>query len=125
MGGPSRSGSGESPLSQSKHYSCEDETKGVPMTQKSETKKVRVDEKTLLVCVNKRLACGERGGASLADTLEKMAQDQPESGVKIRRVVCLGKCDNGPNVHRYRGPVYHRVADQSLLSIFEEAAVQD
>ncbi|UWR24600.1 (2Fe-2S) ferredoxin domain-containing protein [Sulfitobacter sp. S190] len=87
-------------------------------------KKTRVDEKTLLVCVNKRLACGERGGSSLANCLEQMASDRPASGVKVRRVVCLGKCDNGPNVHRYGGPVYHRVETQKLPEIFEEAAGQ-
>lgn len=95
------------------------------MTKPRKRKGGKVDGKTLLVCVNRRLSCGERGGLELAKALERMAADNPKSGVRVRRLVCLGKCERGPNIRRYGGQLHSCVGTGELAEIFAEAITAD
>jgi len=65
---------------------------------------------TVLVCVNRRLpgkpSCAGRGSEAIAEALEAAA---PGCGVRVTRLECFGRCQEGPNV-RIRGGRFFRGA---------------
>ncbi|MBF0371115.1 MAG: (2Fe-2S) ferredoxin domain-containing protein [Magnetococcales bacterium] len=83
-------------------------------------------EPTLVVCIKERMpgrpSCKERGSPELADKLEKALAEE-EIDVPVKRILCLGQCENGPNMRIAPGGAYYNhVTEEDLPEIITEMA---
>ena len=64
---------------------------------------------TVMVCVNERSSaqpsCAQRGGVQLADSLENVLAEY-DLGVPVKRILCFGRCKEGPVMRIAPGGVF-------------------
>ena len=83
----------------------------------------------VVVCVNmtrgpRGKCCGLSGSPEIADALEKGVRER-SLAVRIERIVCLGKCNDGPNLRFVGGEFRQNLSMDdvpTLLDEFEERA---
>ncbi len=81
--------------------------------------------KKLIVCVNQRVnpglpSCGARGSEAIAMAIEKDIHDK-QLPIELDRTLCLGRCENGPNLRLAPGgKFFYGVCLEDLPDIREE-----
>ena len=78
----------------------------------------------VVVCVNQMRGprgkcCGQNGSLKIADRLEAGVR---ERGINVRvdRIVCLGKCDVGPNLRFVGGEFRHDLTLDDVPRLLDE-----
>lgn len=82
--------------------------------------------KTIVVCTNFRPFthqpnCAQRGSKELADWLEAEIASRGLDA-KVDRSVCLGHCQQGPNVRLLGQDFYHEATQAGLVTLLETLA---
>ena len=77
--------------------------------------------KTIVVCTNFRPfttqpSCAQRGSEELADWLEEEIK-QRGLDAKVDRSVCLGHCQDGPNVRLLGADFFHESTREKLIPL--------
>ncbi|MBL4747668.1 MAG: (2Fe-2S) ferredoxin domain-containing protein [Magnetovibrio sp.] len=75
------------------------------------------------ICINARaggVACIGQGAREVFRALHKNAKERG-GFVKIERNVCMGYCQEGPNVKIHGGPFYHGVTVEDVDGILDAA----
>ena len=74
-----------------------------------------------MVCVNQRIGKPACAGAAIADALETELR-QRQLAFPVERIVCLGACDQGPNVRLAPGGrFYHQVTVARITELVDDA----
>ena len=74
-----------------------------------------------MVCVNRRIGKPACAGAAIAEALETELR-QRHLAIPVERAVCLGACDQGPNVRLAPGGrFYHQVTVAAVAELVEDA----
>jgi len=78
----------------------------------------------VVVCVNmmrgpRGKCCGLSGSPEIADALEKGIQER-RLNVRIERIVCLGKCNDGPNLRYVGGEFRQNLSLDDVPTLLEE-----
>lgn len=74
-----------------------------------------------MVCVNRRIGKPACAGAALADALETELRER-QLAIAVERAVCLGACDQGPNVRLAPGGrFYHQVTVAGIAQLVDDA----
>ncbi|MEO5347462.1 MAG: (2Fe-2S) ferredoxin domain-containing protein [Magnetococcus sp. YQC-9] len=76
---------------------------------------------SIIVCVKQRfgsdVSCASGGGVELADRLEQELAQRGWS-VPVKRLLCLGRCNEGPNIRiAPGGPFFTRMRDDRLHEV--------
>jgi len=84
---------------------------------------------TILICTNLRPfstqpSCAQRGSRELADWLENEI-NRREMSLTVKRMVCLGQCEYGPNVRRPGKAFIHHADKGKLSSLLDEMSDPD
>ena len=78
----------------------------------------------VVVCVNRirgpsGKCCGLSGAPEIAEALEAGVRDR-KLKVDIERIVCLGKCAEGPNLRIVGGEFKHRLSLDDVPDLLDE-----
>lgn len=78
----------------------------------------------LVVCVNFRPfsgqpSCAQRGSRELAEWLEQSVRER-SLDVTVERIVCMGHCQNGPNVKVMRGDMMNGADQEKLTELLDQ-----
>ncbi len=79
---------------------------------------------TVVVCVKERVSgssCAGSGGVALADAVERELARQ-ELPIGVKRIFCLGQCEQGPNLRIAPGGAFFRRMTMARLGEVVEAA---
>ena len=77
--------------------------------------------KHFMVCVNRRIGKPACAGAAIADALEVELR-QRQLAIPVERIVCLGACEQGPNVRLAPGGrFYHQVTVAGIAELVDDA----
>ena len=74
-----------------------------------------------MVCVNRRIGKPACAGAAIADALESELR-QRQLAIPVERSICLGACEQGPNVRLAPGGrFYHQVGVAGIAELVDDA----
>ena len=74
-----------------------------------------------IVCVNRRIGKPACEGAAIADVLESELR-QRQLAIPVERSICLGACEQGPNVRLAPGGrFYHQVGVAGIAELVDDA----
>ena len=78
----------------------------------------------LVVCVNRMRGprgkcCGQNGSPAIAEALEHGIRDRGLAA-RLERIVCLGKCDDGPNLKFVGGEFRQHLTLDDVPDLLDE-----
>ena len=89
--------------------------------KKPKTDKTKIYSK-IYVCTNFRTgmhsSCAARGSKKLLKQLQDLAERHPEE-VIVEQIVCMGKCEKGPNIRIAGGEILNGVSSTDLPGIID------